>query len=235
MKVIGREIGDDLNSMFGLIEGRAGAADRELRVVAYEGEGLSDVHWTGKAVTISLHSGLPTHAIPHVLAVALQHIRQALDGYPTITKPKGTRDPEGADLVRGSLRELVLEPDAEMVIGPLGLDRTWENEQRHQAMKGILKAPPADWNEVDSLGNLFIALQYARMSLNHPPEMWKALQKRTEEVLPAAAERGEQALAAVKKRRWGNARNVLDSYVQLRDELGIEDLVKIEDAYGVEH
>ena len=79
------------------------------------------------------------------------------------------------------------------------------------------------------------ALQYARMSLNHPPEMWKALQKRTEEVLPAAAERGEQALAAVKKRRWGNARNVLDSYVQLRDELGIEDLVKIEDAYGVEH
>ena len=65
--------------------------------------------------------------------------------------------------------------------------------------------------------------------------MWKALQKRTEEVLPGAAERGEQALAAVKKRRWGNARNVLDSYVQLRDDLGIEDLVQIEDAYGEAH
>ena len=46
--------------------------------------------------------------------------------------------------------------------------------------------------------------------------MWKALKKRTEQVLPVAAERGELALSVLKRRRWGSARAVLDSYVYLR-------------------
>lgn len=233
MKIIGKEIGSDLDEMYQLLSGRVGASGRELRVVAYEGEGLSDVQWTPRAVTISLHSGVPTHALPHVLAIALQHVRQALDGYPNIVKPSG-RQPEGSDLVRAALRELVLEPDAEAQLLALGLDRTWENEQRHQGMKSLLQQPPADWDDAESLGNLFLALQYARMSLTHPPAMWKALQKRAEEVLPVAAERGEQVLTAVKKRRWGSARAALDSFLLVRDELGIEDIVRIEDAAGEE-
>jgi hypothetical protein len=234
MKVIGREIGPELDAMYQLIAGRLGVQDRELRVEAYEGEGLSDVRWTPKGVTISLHSGIPTHAIPHVLAIALQHVRQSLDGYPNITKPKG-RQPEGSDLVRSALRELVLEPDAEAQLMALGLDREWENEQRHQGMKSLLQNPPEDWKDEESLGNLFIALQYARMKLNHPPEMWKALEKRTEEVLPVAAERGERALTQVKRRRWGSATNALDTYCYVRDELDIGDIVRIEDAWGNEH
>ena len=231
MKVIGREIGDELISMYGLIEGRASAADRAVEVVPFEGQGLSDVHWTPKKVVISLHSGVPTHSIPHVLAVALQHVRQSLDGYPSITKPKG-RDPEGAELVRAALRELVLEPDAEVAIGPLGLDRTWENEQRHQGYKALLDNPPEDWNEPDTIGNLFVALQYARLATTHPPQMWKALQKRTEQVLPNAAERGELALSVLKRRRWGSPRACLDSFLYLRHELGLEDIVQIEDDEG---
>jgi hypothetical protein len=233
MKVIGREIGPELDAMYQLISGRLAVQERELRVEAYEGEGLSDIKWTPKGVTISLHSGIPTHAIPHVLAIALQHVRQSLDGYPNILKPRG-RQPEGSDLVRSALRELVLEPDAEAQLHALGLDRKWENEQRHQGMKSLLQSPPEDWKDEESLGNLFIALQYARMKLNHPPEMWKALEKRAEEVLPVAAERGERALAAVKRRRWGSATNALDSYRYVRDELEIGDLVRIEDAWGNE-
>jgi hypothetical protein len=231
MKVINKDIGGDLDSLYQLVAGRVGASGRDLEVVTYDGEGLSDVEWTDDAVVISLHSGIPTHALPHVLGVALQHVRQALDGYPLITSPDEPQ-PEGSELVRSSLRELVLESDAEGQLVSLGLDRTWENEQRHQAMKSLLKSPPAEWNDEDSLGNLFIALQYARMSLNHPPEMWQALQKRTEEVLPVAAQRGELALLAVKKRRWGNPRNALDSFMLVRDELGIEDLVQIQDPSG---
>lgn len=234
MKVMNKDIGQELDSMYGLIAGRVAASGRELVVETYEGAGLSDVEWTDEAVIVRVHSGVPTHALAHVLAVALQHVRQTLDGYPRIAEPDEPQ-PEGSELVRSSLRELVLESDAEAQLVSLGLDRTWESEQRHQAMKGLLKAPPADWNEEESLGNLFIALQYARMSLNHPPEMWKALAKRTEEVLPNAAHRGEQALLAVKKRRWGNAKNALESFVLLRDELGIGDLVKVEDAYGTEY
>ena len=231
MKVLNKDIGQDIDAMYQLVAGRLAAADRELEVVAYDGEGLSDVEWSEEKVTISLHSGVPTHALAHVLAVALQHVRQSLDGYPRITEPEGDQ-PEGSELVRSSLRELVLESDAEAQLVSLGLDRTWENEQRHQAMKTLLKTPPADWDEEDSLGNLFIALQYARMSLNHPPEMWRALQKRAEEVLPNAAARGELVLAAVKKHRWGSARNAIESFIAVRDELGIDDLVQVEDGYG---
>lgn len=231
MKIIGREIGDDLNSMYGLIEGRASAADRAVEVVLFEGQGLSDVHWTAKKVIISIHSGIPTHSIPHVLAVALQHVRQALDGYPTVTKPRG-RDLEGAELVRGALRELVLEPDAEVLIGPMGLDRTWENEQRHQGYKALLEDPPADWDEPDTLGNIFMALQYARLATTHPAQMWKALHKRTQQMLPHAAERGELALSVLKRRRWGSPRACLDSFLYLRKELGLEDIVQIEDGAG---
>ena len=149
MKVLNKEIGDELDSMYGLVAGRVAASGRELLIEAYEGAGLSDVEWTDDAVIISLHHGVPTHAIPHVLAIALQHVRQTLDGYPHIAEPDEPQ-PEGSELVRSSLRELVLESDAEAQLVSLGLDRTWENEQRHQAMKGILKAPPADWNEVRS-------------------------------------------------------------------------------------
>ena len=62
--------------------------------------------------------------------------------------------------------------------------------------------------------------------------MWKALQKRTEQVLPNAAERGELALSVLKRRRWGSPRACLDSFLYLRHELGLEDIVQIEDDEG---
>ena len=66
MKIIGKEIGSELDDMYQLLVGRAGVAGRDLKVVAFEGEGLSDVQWTKNAVTISLHTGVPTHALPHL-------------------------------------------------------------------------------------------------------------------------------------------------------------------------
>ena len=216
------------------MEARVGAANRDLTVVAFEGEGLSSVKWSPKAVTISLHSGVPTHALPHVLGIALQHVRQDLDGYPNVRKPK-RRQPEGSDLVRSALRELVLEPDAEAQLAGLSLDREWEQEQRHQAMKDLLREPPEDWNEVGSLGNDFIALQCARLEVTHPPKMYEALRKRIEEVLPVAAERADLASRALRRRRWGTANACLHSMVNVRDELGLADLATITDGAGREY
>jgi hypothetical protein len=233
MKVIGREIGDSIAHMYGQVEARVAAANRDLVVVAFDGEGLSGVKWSPKAVTISLHSGVPTHALPHVLGVAVQHIRQDLDGYPNVRKPK-TRQPEGSDLVRSALRELVLEPDAEAQLAGMALDREWEQEQRHQAMKDLLREPPADWNEAGSLGNDFMALQCARMQVTHPPKMWDALRKRVEEVLPVAAERAELAGRALRRRRWGTAQACLNSFVNVRDELELGDVAIIVDGAGRE-
>lgn len=234
MNVIGRDIGDTVDRMYHEVEARVAAADRDLKVEPFEGEGLSNVKWSPKAVTISLHSAVPTHALPHVFGVALQHVRQDLDGYPNVRKPKG-RQLQGSDLVRSALRELVLEPDAEAQLAGLGLDREWEQEQRHQAMKDLLRDPPADWNEVGSLGNDFIALQYARLAVTHPEKMWAALRKRIEEVLPSAAERGELASRALKRKRWGTAQACLNSMVYVRDELGLADIATITDGAGREY
>jgi hypothetical protein len=232
MKVIGHDIGDAVDGMYRLIDSRVGTeTDRELRIASFKGEGLSKVKWAPKTVTISLHSGVPTHALPHVLAVALQHIRQTLDGYPNVRKPSG-RQPQGADLVRSALRELVMEPDAEAQIAPLGLDKEWEQEQRHQGMKDLLRDPPPDWNEEGTLGNDFVALQYARLAVVHPPKLWDPLRKRINEVLPVAAERGELAGNALRRRRWGTARACLVSLVNVRDELGLGDIARIEDGAG---
>jgi len=234
MDVIGRDIGHGVERMYREVEARVAAAGRDLNVVAFEGDGLSSVKWTTRAVTISLHSGVPTHALPHVLGIALQHVRQDLDGYPNVRKPKG-RQPEGSGLVRSALRELVLEPDAEAQLAGLGLDREWEQEQRHQAMKDLLRDPPADWNEDGSLGNAFIALQCARLAVTHPPKMWGALRKRVEEVLPVAAGRAELAGRALRRRRWGTADACLNSLVNVRDELGLADVAIVVDGAGREY
>lgn len=234
MKIIGRDIGDSLDRMYHEVEARVAAADRDLKVVSYEGEGLSNVKWSPKAVTISLHSAVPTHALPHVFGVALQHVRQDLDGYPNVRKPKG-RQPQGADLVRAALRELVLEPDAEAQLTGLGLDREWEQEQRHQAMKDLLRDPPEDWNELGSLGNDFIALQCARLEVTHPPKMYEALRKRVEEALPVAAGRADEASRALRRRRWGSAQACLHSLINVRDDLGLGDIATITDGAGREY
>jgi hypothetical protein len=234
MNVIGREITGPIERMYREVEARVAAASRDIKVVAFEGEGLSNVKWTPKAVTISLHSGVPTHALPHVLGVALQHVRQDLDGYPNVRKPKG-RQPEGSDLVRSALRELVLEPDAEAQLTGLGLDREWEQEQRHQAMKDLLRDPPEDWNEEGSLGCDFIALQLARMEVTHPEKMYEALRKRAEEALPVAAERAGLASRALRRRRWGSANACLNSLVNVRDDLSLGDLALITDGAGREY
>lgn len=235
MKVIGREVTGGVERMYREVEARVAAASRDMEVVAFEGEGLSSVKWSPKAVTISIHSGVPTHALPHVLGIAVQHVRQDLDGYPNVRKPKKRRQPEGSDLVRSALRELVLEPDAEAQLTGLGLDREWEQEQRHQAMKDLLRDPPEDWNEEGSLGNDFIALQLARLEFTHPEKMYEALRKRTEEVLPVAAERADLASRALKRRRWGTASACLASLINIRDELGLADLATITDGAGREH
>lgn len=234
MKVIGRDINDSVDRIYHQVEARVAAASRDLNIVAFEGEGLSSVKWSPKAVTISLHSGVPTHALPHVLGIALQHVRQDLDGYPNVRKPK-RRQPEGSDLVRSVLRELVLEPDAEAQLAGLGLDREWEQEQRHQAMKDLLREPPEDWNEAGSLGNDFIALQFARLEVTHPPNMFEALRKRVEDVLPVAAERADLASRALRRRRWGTANACLHSLINVRDELGLADVATITDGAGREY
>ena len=232
MNVNGREIGDALDSLYAEIEGRARReAGRELRIGKFGGESFSRVRWEDNAgdIGVEVHEQLPTHAIPHVLAVALQHVRQRLDRYPDVRRPEGRQAAQGAGPLRTMLRELVMAPEAESRLSGLGLDREWENEQRHEALKQILRAPPSEWTRDGTLGNQFAALQYARFELEHPPALWRSLREQMEQSLPVAAERGKRALAAVRGHGWDSADACLQSLIAVRDDLGLRYVAWIED------
>ena len=229
MNVIGRDIGEALDELHEQLQGRLRVeAELELKVEAFEQDALSNVRWGDDGVTIQLHQGVPTHALPHVFAVALQHVRQRLDRYPDVRRLPGPQADEAAPL-RQALRELVLASEAEMQLASLELDQEWELEQRHAAMKEMLRDPPEDWAEPDSGGGKFMSLQYARFANEHPPEMWEGLRTTFTDTLPAAAENGESVLGVIRDSGWGTPGACLQSLVGARDELDLKDVALIED------
>jgi hypothetical protein len=228
MKVIGKDIGTVLDPVYGEVERRVRVeAERELRVEPFEGGSFSNVSWADDSVVVHLHNGVPTHALPHVFGVALQHVRQRLDRYPRVVQ--GQRDIEAGPLVRTALRELVMAPEAETRLSPLKLDTAWETEQRHQGMKDLINGAPDDWDQVGTPGNAFLALQYARFSIDHPEDLWENLRSQFAERFPAAAETGEGVLQVVQSHGWATPGACLESLVAARDELGLQQYVAIED------
>ena len=228
MKVIGKDISTALDAMYAdLVERVRAEADCELRVEAFEAGAFSSVDWEPGAAVISLHNGVPTHALPHVLGVALQHIRQHLDRYPTVVE--GAREVNGGDLVRTTLRELVMAPEAEMLLAPLNIDTTWEIEQRHAGLKDLLRDAPKEWDDVDAPGGAFAALQYARFAIEHPADLWAALKGPFESRLPHAAEQGERVVSVVRAPGWASAGACLDALVAARDALNLGGYAAIED------
>lgn len=230
MKVIGKEIGDAIEPMFKEIEARLLTdAERTLRVESFEGGALSDIDWDEPpgVVVISLHSGVPTHALAHVLGVALQHLRQTLDHYPDIVP--GEAEVEGEEMLRHALRELVLAPEAETHLVPLGLDSRWETEQRHQGMKDLLRQASKDWDDVLTPNHAFGALLYARFSLDHPEELWAGLRKEFTRKFPALSETGEGVAQLIRTHGWGSADACVESLVAVRDELGMREIALVED------
>ena len=228
MKVIGKDIGDALDAMYAEIERRAKVeAECDLRVVPLDGGAFSSVDWEPGVVTIALHNGVQRRALAHVFGVALQHVRQRLDHYPEVVEIG--IDVDGGDLVRVTLRELVMAPEAEVQLAPLNLDTTWETQQRHAGMKDLLQNAPADWNEAGTPGNAFVALQYARFAIEHPADLWAALVGPFKERLPIAAERGEAVVARVREHGWGSAGASLESLVAAREELDLKAYVAVRD------
>ena len=232
MNVNSREIGDALDPLFDELTQRVRAeADRELAIDSFDGDSFSRVRWSDDdaGVTIFLHEDLPTLAIAHALAIALQHVRQRLDKYPEVRRPHGRQAAQGAGPLRTMLREVVMAPEAEERIAPLGLDREWELEQRHAALKELLRAPPDEWVRDGTLGNQFAALQYARFEFEHPPEMWKSLREEMEKALPIAAEHGKAAVTAIAEHGWKSPDACLAALLAARDALNLQYVAWIED------
>lgn len=228
MKVIGREIGGALDVIYGQLEQRLRTeSGRVLTTEAFEGGSFSNIEWRPEAVVVQLHKGVPTHALPHVLGVALQHIRQRLDLYPGVVAPPGGA--EGGPLIRSALRELVMSPEAEMHLAPLNLDTEWETEQRHAGLKEMLRDAPSAWEEPGGPGHAFAALQYARFSIEHPEELWLPLREQFREKLPQSAATGERVEHATRQNGWKTPGACLQALVAVRDLLGLQPYAVIED------
>ncbi|MSQ42080.1 MAG: hypothetical protein EXR65_03470 [Dehalococcoidia bacterium] len=229
MKLVGRDIGSAIDDLAAQIFKRVrDEAARELRAELRAQDAISYVRWDDDAVVVQLHKGVPTHALPHIFAVALQHIRQRLDRYPDVRRPDGPQ-PESAVQLRQALRELVLEAEAESQLAPLALDQTWELQQRHNALKDLLREPPPEWRQAGSAGEQFMALQYARFELQHPPGMWEGLRKSFDERMPQAAALGRRIAPLVRESGWATPEACVQSLTDVRDLLALRAVAAVDD------
>lgn len=228
MKVIGKDIGDALDKLYAEVESRLKVeGERDLRFEAGAEGAFSNVKWRNDEVVIELHNGVPTHALPHVVGIALEHVRQRLERYAAIQRPPADDSPEGG-MLRGALRELVLAPAADHALEPLKLDVQWEVEQRHQALKDLIR-DSAEWDDPANPGHAFIVLLYARAAIEHPPELWETLAETFQEALPQVAEHGATVEQAVRQHGWTSPGAVLESLLAARTLLNLEEIAPILD------
>jgi len=227
VKVIGKDIGEALDPLFAEVESRVRVeAERELRFEAGAEGTFSNVVWRDDEVVVQLHNGVPTHALPHVVGVALEHVRQRLERYPTLQRPDED-EPDGP-LLRSALRELVLAAAADHALAGLDLDVQWEAEQRHQALKDLIRDNAA-WDSPEEPGHAFIVLLYARAAIEHPPELWAALNESFKEALPQVAEHGAVLEQAVREHGWTSPGSCLESLVAARSLLDMDELAPVLD------
>jgi len=227
MKVIGKDIGESLDKLYEEVESRLRIeAERELRFEPGAEGTFSNVVWRDGEVVIQLHNGVPTHALPHVVGVALEHVRQRLERYPALQRP--TVDEPDGPMLRSALRELVLAPAANHRLGSLNLDVSWEAEQRHQAMKDLIRDQAA-WDDPEEPGHTFIVLLYARAAIEHPPELWTALDAAFTESMPRVAEHGKTVESAVRQHGWNSPGACLESMLAVRSLLDMDALAPVLD------
>jgi hypothetical protein len=122
----------------------------------------------------------------------------------------------------------VLAPAADHRLASLNLDVSWEAEQRHQALKDLIR-DHAEWDDPAEPGHAFIVLLYARAAIEHPAELWTSLKQSFEEALPQVAEHGAAVEAAVRKHGWASPGACLESFVAARALLDMDELAPVLD------
>lgn len=229
MKVIGKDIGDVLERLHAEVEDRLRVeAERSLQFEAGAENVFSNVFWQQDKVVIKLHNGVPTHALPHVVGVALEHVRQRLERYPAVQRP-AENDAVDGPIIRAALRELVYAPAANHALSALDLDVQWEDEQRHQALKDLLR-DLSDWEDDGGEGVVvWVLLVYARGALEHPTELWQPIEEAFHEKLPDVAKLGTTVAKTVTAHGWTSPGACLESLIAVRKLLDLEAVAPILD------
>jgi hypothetical protein len=227
MKVIGKDIGDVLDPLYEEVESRVRIeAERPLRFASGADGTFSNVVWREEAVIIQLHNGVPTHALPHVVGIALEHVRQRLERYPAVQRP--AQDEADGPLLRSALRELVRSPAADHRLKSLNLDVRWEAEQRHQSLKDLIRDRP-EWDDPEEPGHTFLVLLYARAAIEHPEDLWPSLKEQFQQTLPQVAAHGDAVERAVREHGWTSPGACLESLLAARGMVDMDSLAPILD------
>jgi len=130
-------------------------------------------------------------------------------------------------MLRGALRELVLAPAADHALEKLNLDVEWEAEQRHQALKNLLRDADPEWNDPEQSAFAFAALLYARAAIEHP--LWESLAAMFQETLPEASKLGSEIESVVRENGWASPGACLQSLLAARELTGLNDIAAILD------
>ena len=127
MKILEREIGDQLDGLFEEVvlslanafakkavnEDEGEAIEKKLSILAQDDGLLSRIQWVEDNPYIYIRSDIPTHAMPHVLGTALCHVQQKIDQFPDVVQNDNEKELDGSLLVRIALKELLMSLNAE--------------------------------------------------------------------------------------------------------------------------
>tara|TARA_B110000014_G_C20126774_1_gene601208 strand:+ start:12777 stop:13541 length:765 start_codon:yes stop_codon:yes gene_type:complete len=247
MIVLEREIGDQLDDLFESLmvslanmfsekstkEQVDNESERKLTILPQDDGLLSRIQWVDDNPYIYLRSDIPTHAIPHILGTALCHVKQKIDQFPDVVHNDDEDEPEGVVLARMTLKEIILSLHAEKMMEKIDFNMDWEDEQRHQGLKDLLKMLNPE--EDDGLSNSghptlqFFSLIYAKYSLLHPSEMWKGLSKTIKKDFSAFAQSGDKILEIINDVGYDDIDSCLKCLIEIRDEIAMRPYTLITD------
>ncbi|MBI51653.1 MAG: hypothetical protein CL779_00345 [Chloroflexi bacterium] len=247
MIVLEREIGNQLDDLFESVvvglanmfseKSKEAKGDSELErklVILPQDDGLlSRIQWVDDNPYIYLRSDIPTHAIPHILGTALCHVKQRIDQFPDAVKNEDEEEPDGVVLSRMTLKEFVLSLHAEKTMESIDFNMDWEDEQRHQGLKDLLKMlNPEEEDGFNNSGHptlQFFSLIYAKYSLFHPSDMWRGLSKSIKKDFPAFVQSGEKILEIINDIGYDDIDSCLKCLVDIRDEIAMRPYTLITD------
>jgi hypothetical protein len=239
MKILEREIGDQLDGLFEEValslvnafaknaskEEERSEIERKLSILPQDDGLLSRIQWVEDNPYIYIRSDIPTHAMPHVLGAALCHVKQKIDQFPDVVQNENEEELDGSLLVRIALKELLMSLNAEEKMKDIKFNIDWEDKNRHQGFKDLLGMLDRDQDDgfvsTDHPTHQFFSLTYAKFSLIHPPKMWDGLKTQIKNDYPEFVESGNKILEIIDRSGFKDVESCLKSLTDIRDEIAM--------------
>lgn len=229
MNVLGVELSESLAAFYQEVEALLGQRGITLTCEQGPGPEFGGFYLSGDRATVQVRHDLPPDAIQHTLGHELVHGLQRQEGWPRAAAGPDPLGKAEAEEVAAVLQALVQCAAAELRISPLGLDPSWEQRQRHEGIRRLLRAPHPEATERGTASWAYWSLLYAYLSLLHPAESVRTLLRNFDRALPTAAAAGRQAVELVRQHGYATADQGLAAMVAVQQALELAPRVVVED------